>query len=134
MTARYEHPEGLPEPLGHYSHVAVVPGLLFVAGQVAVDEAGATVGRSDFEAQMRQVYRNLERALASEGAGFEDVAKFTTFLARGEDIEAFYAVRRDLYPGLFPGGRYPPNTLVVVDRLVREEFLIEVEAVAGLPG
>jgi enamine deaminase RidA (YjgF/YER057c/UK114 family) len=134
MRTRYGQPEGLPEPLGHYSHVAVVPGLLFVAGQVAVDEAGATVGAGDFEAQMRQVYGNLERALASEGAAFEDVAKFTTFLAREENIDAFYKVRRALYPALFPKGRYPANTLVVVDRLVREEFLIEVEAVAALAG
>jgi enamine deaminase RidA (YjgF/YER057c/UK114 family) len=43
-------------------------------------------------------------------------------------------VRRALYPALFPKGRYPANTLVVVDRLVREEFLIEVEAVAALAG
>jgi hypothetical protein len=33
---------------------------------------------------------------------------------------------------LFPDGRYPPNTLLIADRLVGEKFLIEVQAVAAL--
>ncbi len=36
------------------------------------------------------------------------------------------------FPKLFAGGAYPPNTLLIVDRLVQEQFLIEVSAVAAL--
>ena len=44
------------------------------------------------------------------------------------------AERAKLFPKMFPGGKYPPNTLLMVDRLVKPEFLIEVEAIARLPG
>jgi len=36
------------------------------------------------------------------------------------------------FPRLFPDGAYPPNTLLVIDRLVGEPYLIEVQAVAAL--
>lgn len=127
-------PQGLSAPVGLYSHVTRVPAgeLLFVAGQVALDEDGDVVGEGDFEAQMRQVFHNLERALAAGGGGFRNVAKFTTYLARADDVKEFYRVRRDLFGSLFPTGRYPANTLLVVDRLVSPDLLIEVEAVAAV--
>jgi len=31
---------------------------------------------------------------------------------------------------MFPDGKYPPNTLLVIDRLVQEQFLIEVQTIA----
>ncbi len=125
-------PDGLNEPIGQYSHVSRVAGgeLLFVAGQVAVDEQGESVGKGDFEAQMRRVFENLRRALAAGGAGLANVAKFATYLVRAEDIEEFYRVRRDLFASLYPEGNYPANTLLVVDRLVSPDFLLEVEAIA----
>jgi enamine deaminase RidA (YjgF/YER057c/UK114 family) len=46
-------------------------------------------------------------------------------------IEPFYAVRESLFATLYPAGEYPGNTLLVVSRLVRPEFLIEIEAIAG---
>lgn len=127
-------PEGLAPPIGQYSHVSRVAAgeLLFVAGQVAVDEQGELVGEGDFEAQMRQVFANLERALAAGGAGFQSVAKFTTFVVGAEHVDEFYRVRRELFDSMFQGGRYPPNTLVVIDRLVSPAFLLEIEAVAGV--
>jgi enamine deaminase RidA (YjgF/YER057c/UK114 family) len=127
-------PDGLSAPIGQYSHVSRVTGgdLLFVAGQVALDQDGTLVGQGDFEAQMRQVFRNLKRALAGGGAGFRNVAKFTTYLARADDVEDFYRVRRDLFASLFPDRRYPANTLLVVDRLVSADLLIEIEAVAAV--
>jgi enamine deaminase RidA (YjgF/YER057c/UK114 family) len=42
--------------------------------------------------------------------------------------------RSVIFPKLFPGGKYPPNTLLVIDRLVKPEFLLEVEAIARVPG
>lgn len=126
-------PDGLPAPLGQYSHVSRVRAreLVFVAGQVAVDEAGEPVGEADLEAQVRQVFRNLERALAGAGATLASVTKFTTYLTRDEHIEDFMRVRRDLFAELYPEGGYPPNTLVVVGRLVSPAFLVEIEAVAA---
>ncbi len=122
-------PEGLGRPVGMYSHASRVGRLLFVAGQLAVDTEGNVVGVGDFEIQMRQVFRNLGAALG--GAGFGSVAKLTTYLTRADDIEDFYRVRRELFAELYPEGGYPPNTLLVVDRLVFPDCLIEIEAVAA---
>ncbi len=66
-----------------------------------------------------------------EGAAcnFNDVVKFTTYLVHSQDIPAFMRLRAALFPKLFKGTDYPPNTLLVIDRLVKEEFVIEIEAV-----
>ncbi len=131
---KYKNPPGLPKPLGAYSHIARAKAseLLFIAGQLAVNEAGELVGKGDFAAQMRQVFDNLGRALRSEGLGFANVIKFTTYLVHSQDIEGFMVVRNELFARIYPEGEYPPNTLLMVDRLVGEQFLIEVEAIAAV--
>jgi enamine deaminase RidA (YjgF/YER057c/UK114 family) len=132
MTIRYSNPSGLAKPLGAYSHIARARAseIVFIAGQLAVNEAGDLVGKADFAAQMRQVFENLKRALESEGLNFASVTKFTTYLVHSQDIEAFMAVRKELFARIYPVGQYPPNTLLMVDRLVGEQFLIEVETIA----
>jgi enamine deaminase RidA (YjgF/YER057c/UK114 family) len=128
----YLQPDGAGQTLGLYSHLSLTPAgarLAFVAGQVGTDTNGHCVG-DDFELQMRQTFKNVEVALAAVGADFAAVAKFTTYLTTPDNIGPFYDVRADLFPTLFPSESYPPNTLLVVQRLVRPELLIEVEAVA----
>ena len=129
---QYINPETAGPPQGLYSHVARVEAgtLYFIAGQVAVDRQGALVGKGDFERQCRQVFDNLGGVLEGLGLGFADVAKFTTYFVHSQDIERFMTLRGELYPKLFPDKVYPPNTLLIVDRLVKEEFLLEIEAVA----
>jgi enamine deaminase RidA (YjgF/YER057c/UK114 family) len=136
MSSRVQMVEctGLAAPLGLYSHVSRVAAgsTLFIAGQLATDAHGTLVGKDDFPAQARQAFANLEAALKSAGATFADVAKFTTYLKRDTDIPAFIATRKELFARLYPEGRYPPNTLLVISRLVEPEFLIEIEAVAAV--
>ena len=60
------------------------------------------------------------------------MVEFTTYLVHSQDIPQFMAFRRREFPRMFPGGKYPPNTLLIVDRLVQEPFLIEVQTVAAL--
>src|SRR5215813_4388331 len=124
--------DGFGKPLGQYSHVTRVSAseFLFVAGQVGADRDGRTP--ADFDAQCTQVFANLGAALASQGASFANVVEFTTYLVHSQDIAKFMQYRTREFPRLFAGGAYPPNTLLVIDRLVREEFLIEVSAVAAL--
>ncbi len=126
------NPNGLGKPLGQYSHIARVKAseFLFIAGQVGVDQSGATP--SDFDAQCTHVFANLGAALASQGASFANIVEFTTYLVHSQDIPKFMQYRTREFPRLFAGGAYPPNTLLIIDRLVREEFLIEVSAVAAL--
>jgi enamine deaminase RidA (YjgF/YER057c/UK114 family) len=126
------NPGGLGKPLGQYSHIARVKAseFLFIAGQTGVDLDGATP--PDFDAQCVQVFANLGAALASQGASFANVVEFTTYLVHSQDIPKFMQYRLREFPRLFAGAACPPNTLLIIDRLVREEFLIEVSAVAAL--
>ncbi len=123
-----------PQPLGAYSQgVRVKSGeLLFVAGQVALDAAGNLIGGGDVEIQTRQVFHNLSQVLSRSGANLRNVVEFTTYLVGRDSIQPFLNARAALFPSLFPDGDYPPNTLLVVSGLVREEFLVEIKAVAAL--
>ena len=124
-----------PRPLGAYSQaMRITPGkLVFVAGQVALDANGNLVGRGDVMAQTRQVFENIGHVLANAGASFGNVVQFTTYLVGREAIPPFIQARTQIFPGLFPDSVYPPNTLLLVDGLVREEFLVEIQAIAALP-
>jgi enamine deaminase RidA (YjgF/YER057c/UK114 family) len=105
---------------------------LFIAGQVATDRDGKVVGADDFDAQCVQTFANIEAALKSAGAGFGNVVEFTTYLVHSQDIAKFMAFRKREFPRMFSNGAYPPNTLLIVDRLVQEPFLVEVKATAAL--
>ncbi len=128
------NPDSLGTPLGQYSHVARVKAgeFLFIAGMLAADRDGNTVGKLDFDAQCAQVFANIKLALDSANAGWGNVVQFTTYLVHSQSIEQFMAFRKRAFPAMFPDGRYPPNTLLMVDRLVREDFLVEVQAVAAI--
>ncbi len=129
----YLNPPGTCPAQGLYSHVGTADKkLLFVAGQLSVAPDGRVVGKNDFEAQFRQVFKNLEDVLNGVGGDFNNVVKFTTFMVRSQDIEAFMELRAELFPKIFKGPLYPPNTLLVIDRLVKEDFLFELEAIVSL--
>ncbi len=123
---RIYNPEALGAPLGQYSHVTRVKAAetLYIAGMLAPGE--------DFDAQCTGVFRSIETALKSAGAGWGNVAQFTTYLVHSQDIPKFMAWRLREFPKMFPDGKYPPNTLLIVDRLVQEQFLVEVQTIAAL--
>jgi enamine deaminase RidA (YjgF/YER057c/UK114 family) len=118
--------EALGKPVGPYSHVARVKAAetLYIAGMLAPGDT--------FEAQCAGVYAQIEKALQSAGAGWGNVAQFTTYLVHSQDIARFYRWREQNYPKMFPDGKVPPNTLLVIDRLVQEQFLIEIQTVAAI--
>lgn len=127
----YINPEGAPAPIGMYSNLSRAGDLLFIAGQVGLGENGELAGE-ELASQASQAFENIAALLASQGASLRDVTKFTTYLVSADEIAEFFEVRERLFPDLFPDGEYPPNTLLVVERLVRAEFRIEVEAIAQL--
>ena len=124
---RIENVEALGRPLGQYSHLARVANAretLYIAGMLAPGD--------DFETQCTGAFRQIEAALKSAGAGWGNVAQFTTYLVHAQDIPKFMAWRLREFPRMFPDGKYPPNTLLVIDRLVQEPFLIEVQTIAAV--
>ena len=130
----YENPPKTAPAQGLYSHVGLIQAntLAMIAGQLSVGLGGEVVGKGNFAAQFTQVFTNLGDVLAGLGTDFSAVAKFTTYLVHSQDIEIFMKMRAELFPKLWPNRIYPPNTLLIVDRLVKEDFLFEVEAVAAI--
>src|ERR1700730_3702899 len=117
------NPEELGAPLGLYRQVSRVQAseFILIAGQLAVDRTGGVVGKGNFTAQMHQVFSNIGAGLRAVGCQFSNVIKFTTYLVHSQDIERFMEVRKELFPKLFTNETYPPNTLLIVDRLVRKD-------------
>ena len=121
-------------PPGLAANPAFSPGvqvgeLLFISGQVAQDNDGNTVGIGDCEAQTRQVMSRIRTIAEAAGASMSDVVKITTFITDIANYPAFSKVRAETFPS-----SPPASSTVVVVGLVRPEFLVEVEAVAHIPG
>ena len=130
VSANFINPEGMHRPTGYTHVVEVTAGRpVYISGQVALDGAGELVGPGDVAAQARQVFENLQAALGSVGAGFEQVVKLTFYLVDATQMPAVREVR-DRYVDT---ARPPASTAVEVRRLVRDDLLVEVEAVAVLP-
>ena len=126
------NPPTLMKPAG-YSHVAKITGgtLVYLAGQVSADTSGQLVGEGNFEAQVEQVFKNLTLALEAGGASLADIVKMNVYLVaevNADEVPKFRAVR-DRYVNV---DKPPASTLVVVTRLARPGWLIEIEAVAAI--
>jgi enamine deaminase RidA (YjgF/YER057c/UK114 family) len=130
-TANFINPQAMHRPTGYTHVVEVTAGRpIYIAGQVAFDRAGALVGPDDIRAQTRQVFDNLRVALQSVGASFEQVVKLNYYLVDASQLPAVREVRDEYVNTAQP----PASTAVEVRRLVRDDLLIEVEAVAIIAG
>ncbi|SIT40743.1 putative translation initiation inhibitor, yjgF family [Paraburkholderia piptadeniae] len=127
----YLNPESACPAQGLYSHMTRVKAgeMYYVAGQLAVGADGGVVGEGDFDAQFRQVFKNLSDVLAAVGCDFNDIAKFTTYLVSADDIPHFMRLRAEYFPTKFRTKAFAPNTLLIINRLVKPEFRLEVEAI-----
>src|SRR4029077_13552235 len=115
------HP--LPWP---YSHGWKVGNLLFIAGQVALDEELRLIGTGDAEEQTRQVWRNIQAVCEKAGGKVTDVVRVSTYLAEVADVDAVHRARREF----FPDGDYPVATMLQVAKLGLPGLLLETEAMA----
>ena len=127
-------PKSFGAPLGMYSHGMVAPGgeIVVVAGQVGMGQGGQVAG-GDVVAQTKQALANVRAVVEAAGCAMRDVVRLQTFLTHAEDIPGFMKARAEVFPGYFPDGAYPPNTLLIVSRLVKPELLVEIEAMAVKP-
>jgi len=127
-------PKQFGAPLGMYSHGMVAPGgeIVVVAGQVGMGSGGA-VAIGDVGAQTKQALENVRAIVEAAGCTMGHIVRLQTFLTHAEDIPGFMAARAEMFPRYFPNSAYPPNTLLVVSRLVQPELLVEIEAMAVKP-
>jgi reactive intermediate/imine deaminase len=129
-NVQYLNPPALSVPTG-YTHVVQVHGgrTIYIAGQVALDESGNVVGKGDFAAQTTQVFENLKSALAAGGATFDNLVKVTTFVTDLSQMQTLRSIRAKYY------GKDPPaSTLVQITKLANDDLMIEIEAIAVVPG
>ena len=129
MDRELGNPPGVHTPQAHYSHVARAGQTLYIAGQLAMDPAGAALGIGDARAQARQCYANLAAILAHHGGTLRDLVKTTTYITHWAYRPLVAAARDEV----FTAPPYPVNTLVVVQGLAEPHFLVEIEAIAILP-
>jgi len=127
---RFLTPDTLSPPFG-YSHVVEAPAgtTVYISGQVPLDAESQLVGEGDFEAQTRQVFENLTRALEAADASWSDVVKLDYFLRDVGQIGAVRTIRDEYVDTANP----PASTLVEVSGLFRPDVLVEIQAVAVKP-
>ncbi len=130
MAREIIHPKSVHSTAGvGYSHVAKIGDTIYIAGQIALNRSGKLVGNGDVEAQTEQVYTNLQAILKELGGSLNDIVRMTTYLTDRSQLEAFRRVRNRFFSDPFP-----PNTLLFITGLAQPEYLVEIEAVAVLPG
>lgn len=127
MPLKTTHSDRAPAAIGPYSQAVIANGLLFTAGQVALDPASMQVVEGDIIAQTEQVLRNLDAVLASAGASWSDVVKTTVFLTDMRD----FARMNEVYARVMGDAR-PARSTVQVSGLPRG-VLVEIELIAALP-
>ncbi|MBE1590202.1 RidA family protein [Nonomuraea angiospora] len=132
MAITLVNPDGLPK-IDVYRQVSIASGtkLVFIAGQVAWDADGATIGEGDLAAQVEQCYLNIATALAEVGGSFDDVAKLNVHVVDWTPdkmpalLEGISRAAAKL--GVTPT---PPATLLGVAALDIPDHLVEIEATA----
>jgi enamine deaminase RidA (YjgF/YER057c/UK114 family) len=124
---------GLAEPPG-YTHLATVreARLVFIAGQVPLNEDGELVGPGDAIAQARQCLRNLVASLAAAGATPADVVRTTVYVA-AEEQAVLGRVWQALVDSEPSAAVRTPATLLGVRHLGYAGQLVEIECTAALP-
>jgi enamine deaminase RidA (YjgF/YER057c/UK114 family) len=112
-----------------FSQAVLIDKTLYVSGSVAADQNGRLVAAGDMAGQMRAAYSNLQRTLAANGVGFDEVVKETIFTT---DLEAMLKAS-DLRFEYYNKERLPAVSWVQVQRLVDPGFLVQIEVIAELP-
>ncbi len=128
MPRKIIQPQGIWDPRPRFAQVVKIGNTVYIAGQTSVDAHGNVVGKGDIEAQVRQVFENIQKCLESVDASFDHVVKinvYSTDLATHAGIIA--QVRREYF------SKEPvASTTIQVPGLVNPDWLVEIEAIAVL--
>jgi 2-iminobutanoate/2-iminopropanoate deaminase len=117
-----------PDPLEPY---AISPGwraggLIFLSGQAAIDEHGALVGEGDFDAQVEQVFLNIDRVLAAAGSSRARIVKVTIYLTDMGNFPKIVEARKRYF-----SAPWPADTIVEVRSLALSGLMVEIDVIAA---
>ena len=107
----------------HFSQSVRTDDLVVASGQAGFDDDGRFVGE-EFEDQLRQAFRNLDRVLRLQGASLDGILRLNTYLSDASQYAAFKTIRVE-----FLKAPYPASTAVVVG-FVFPGMLCEIDAIA----
>jgi len=110
-----------------YSQAVVTSGgrTIWLAGQVAIEDAAGRSLAGDFDGQVREVFARLGRTLEEAGARLSDMVTMTVFITDARLGDRFTQLRREIF-----GDDFPASALITVAGLARPEMLVEVQGLA----
>jgi len=123
-------PSSIHPPFAPYSpgiEVSSRSRFVFVSGQLGIDKDG--VIPPDAAGQSRVVFDNIRAILGEAGMSLKDVVKLNAYVTGREHMRGYMDVRNALFEE-----PYPASTLMIVGGFTREEFVVEIEAIAASPG
>lgn len=124
-SQQHINPDSLSRSRG-YSQLVKIGHTVYIAGQVSAGADGNVVGKGDPEAQVRQVWRNIEAAVKAAGGTLQQVVKTTTYVTNIQYAAAVRKVREEVFQSSNP----PTSTLLVVAGLASPDYMVEIEAIA----
>ena len=123
------NPKGSAELIGAYSHgISVDLGaseMIFVTGQIAMNEKGEAIAPDDIEEQTRYVFKSIERILAAGNSSIKDVVKAVIYVRNIKDFAKISPIRNHYF-----AKSKPVSTLVEINATVKEGCDIEIEVIA----
>lgn len=126
MSIRHVHTDDAPAAIGPYSQGVIINGMLFTAGQIALDPANGQMSTGDIREQAEIVMRNLTAVITSAGASWADVARATVYI---HDMADFPIVN-EIY-GRWLGDARPARSTVQVSALPRGA-LVEIDCIVAV--
>jgi len=99
--------------------------MLFFSGQAAISEQGEVVGVGDFDAQLQQVFHNIDRLLHAAGSSRDQIIKVTIYLTDMANFPKIVQARKVYFEHPFPA-----DTIVEVRALALPDLMVEIDVIA----
>jgi len=133
MSVEFINPDGLHRNPA-FSQIVVVPAnsrTIYIGGQNSVNSFGEIIGKGDIGLQAKQIFKNLEIALSAAGARIDHVIRWNIYVVQGQSPRPGFEEFQRVW-----GNRPNPPliTVLFVAGLANPDFLMEMDAIAAIPG
>lgn len=127
MTMECLNSTAIAQPGGHYSHVCIAGGQVFISGQLPIQPDGTTLADRSFDEQAAQVLRNIDACLQRAGTDRQRLVQVRVYITDMKDWPRFNRIYAD-----WIGAHRPARAVAGVSEL-HFGLAVEVEAVAMAP-
>jgi 2-iminobutanoate/2-iminopropanoate deaminase len=131
VTKRFIQPEGMAEAVGPFSRAVLIGNHLYIAGTTALSHVSGNYYErflpEGIEAQTRLTLDNIKKCVEAVGTSMDDIFKIVIMLKNPADYMRMNAVRAEYFR------RSPPISTCFQAPLMRDDILVEIEAIALVP-